>query len=617
MVQTYISTNYQTKVDLFPREMERGKIETHLTDRLRERYEGKTIKDGNVMGYIRKGSLKLVERSRGFYSGSHFTGHVTYSVVVNFDLYTPIINSMVEATVEKSTQVGFIAKAGPLSIIVAKSPSFQQADTLFDKIEPGREVLIELLTYELRGKYIYAVGRIVPFEGGYAKSFELDFEKIAIGELGTLKAQEKPIAQEKLPAPRTETYGDTALLNEKKDALADKKDPLKVQYWETYMRPFMNDFEIIGNNNYFPNDSIFTLDPRPFSRAYYKLVEIIADSELLLDFEDEAINVLLLGEAPGGFIHAMVDARKNNPYHEQDRYTAITAPVNPELGVDKDWNTNLRKDAVQYLAGMKNKDLLTIDLTDATKIKDFLESTEDDDTKMQIITADGGTDVESSDNYNYQEMIHYKLFYGEILMALGSQAKKGHYVMKIYDIYTDVTNQLVQLLANFYEKITIIKPNTSRPANSERYLVCKYFRGLHDFPMDEHLALLKAWNAEEKDISVTMPYTSRKYYVTKLFDSIIIDPAVTTRIKEKNELFVKRQIEALDDGLRTLETLRNPATKEEDKIAIVRDKVNRQINNALEWCKKYLPDNCKKTAPAIDIKYYRTEKKEIPIPALF
>ena len=54
----------------------------------------------------------------------------------------------------------------------------------------------------------------------------------------------------------------------------------------------------------------------------------------------------------------------------------------------------------------------------------------------------------------------------------------GHFVCKIFDMFTPFSVGLFYLLYRSFEKVCIFKPVTSRPANSERYVVNmfnKYF----------------------------------------------------------------------------------------------------------------------------------------------
>lgn len=616
----YIPTNYKTRVDLKPHEIERDKIDDHLLKRLKSEYEGRTIKDGNVMGYIRKGSLKLVDRGRGFMVGSHFTGTLCFNVIVNFDLYTPVLNKVVEARVLKITPIGFSAEALPLRIIVSRTTTFDQSNAsnasnvsnasnasnafqdLFQNIQPDLQIPIEILHYELRAKYIYAVGRLKPFEEIYSKSFDIEVD--SIGDFNTFIPE--PIYIETIPA-QNEDYGDPKELIDNKNELSDPDDPDKVLYWEYYIKEFLNDYEIIGNNDYFQNDLILSVSPMPFSRAYYKLIEILKDEEILRNYEDISMNVLFLNAVPGGFIQAMIDARPNS----KDKLIGQTPPINSFTGVERDW-TNLPNNARDYMEKHKSQISLEInDLTDPSNIRKMIntlsdgsESVTDDRWKMHIITADGGVDVEKNNNYNYQEEVNYKLIYAEILTALACQATNGHLILKIYDIYTNVTNQFIHLLGNMYEILTIIKPKTSRPANSERYIVCKDFRGLDDFPIDLHLDQLQKWNEldHERHITPLTPYLDRNFYVTSLI-LINLSPDVTTKIKEKNQLYVKRQLENLKKGLNILTDLRRD--DEQEKYKILYDRMYKQIQNATAWCNEYL-QKCRTGIQKPNLTYYQT-----------
>ena len=50
----------------------------------------------------------------------------------------------------------------------------------------------------------------------------------------------------------------------------------------------------------------------------------------------------------------------------------------------------------------------------------------------------------------------------------------------MHDIHTTNTLQMLFILSNYFEKVIITKPYTSRPANSEKYIVCKNFNGIDD-----------------------------------------------------------------------------------------------------------------------------------------
>lgn len=53
----------------------------------------------------------------------------------------------------------------------------------------------------------------------------------------------------------------------------------------------------------------------------------------------------------------------------------------------------------------------------------------------------------------------------------------GHFVCKLFDVTLSGTAQLIAFLCHSFERVAIIKPITSRPASSERYIVSTYRSG--------------------------------------------------------------------------------------------------------------------------------------------
>lgn len=93
------------------------------------------------------------------------------------------------------------------------------------------------------------------------------------------------------------------------------------------------------------------------------------------------------------------------------------------------------------------------------------------ETGVHLMMADGGFDVRGKENI--QEIMSKQLYLCQCIVALSVVREKGNYVTKLFDIFTPFSVGLIYLMFKCFEDITIIKPNTSRPANSERYLVCR------------------------------------------------------------------------------------------------------------------------------------------------
>jgi cap1 methyltransferase len=82
-----------------------------------------------------------------------------------------------------------------------------------------------------------------------------------------------------------------------------------------------------------------------------------------------------------------------------------------------------------------------------------------------------GFSVEGQENI--QEILSHQLYLCQCLVALNIVRPQGHFVVKLFDVFTPFSVGLLWLMRRAFHQICIFKPNTSRPANSERYLVCK------------------------------------------------------------------------------------------------------------------------------------------------
>jgi hypothetical protein len=90
-----------------------------------------------------------------------------------------------------------------------------------------------------------------------------------------------------------------------------------------------------------------------------------------------------------------------------------------------------------------------------------------------LYTADAGLDV--SDDYNSQEQATSLLNYGQCITGVMSLAAGGNFVTKQYTFFSQFNRSLIAVLASMFETFYVVKPVTSKPANSEIYLVGKGF----------------------------------------------------------------------------------------------------------------------------------------------
>ncbi|XP_037920723.1 cap-specific mRNA (nucleoside-2'-O-)-methyltransferase 1 isoform X2 [Hermetia illucens] len=135
-----------------------------------------------------------------------------------------------------------------------------------------------------------------------------------------------------------------------------------------------------------------------------------------------------------------------------------------------------------------------------TSFMDFvLKQTE---TGVHFVMADGGFSVEGQENI--QEILSKQLYLCQCLVALSILREKGHFLVKLFDLFTPFSVGLVYLMYKCFEEISICKPNTSRPANSERYLVCKWKKN-HTDTIRRHLFHIneEMWANTDENADIT------------------------------------------------------------------------------------------------------------------
>ncbi|CAH1979734.1 unnamed protein product [Acanthoscelides obtectus] len=89
---------------------------------------------------------------------------------------------------------------------------------------------------------------------------------------------------------------------------------------------------------------------------------------------------------------------------------------------------------------------------------------------VHFLMADGGFSVDG--NENLQEILSKNIYICQCVVALQVICNNGHFVTKLFDVFTCFSVGLLYLIYRCFEKVSIFKPNSSRPANAERYFIC-------------------------------------------------------------------------------------------------------------------------------------------------
>lgn len=94
---------------------------------------------------------------------------------------------------------------------------------------------------------------------------------------------------------------------------------------------------------------------------------------------------------------------------------------------------------------------------------------------VDLVTADGGFEIEQDGDrtlLNQQEWLSSRLLLVQALIGMNCTKIGGNFVLKCFDTVTAISAQTIYLLSLVFEHVVMFKPVTSRPANSERYIVC-------------------------------------------------------------------------------------------------------------------------------------------------
>lgn len=319
--------------------------------------------------------------------------------------------------------------------------------------------------------------------------------------------------------------------------------------------------------------------------------------QILLLILGRGIKIACLAEGPGGFINCLIDYRNIQhqdeiqanikkykipySYWTNDNYYSITLRIKPGSQYNRalDWEHFKSKKYVKSLKSHKYKVQLSYgtgdgDMLNTENLRYFVE-TDLKNSKCELVTADGGIELCTDEEYEYQELYNVKLFYSEAITAMACQAIGGKFIMKIYDSFFDTTIDILTLLTLYYGRVRITKPLTSRPASSERYLVCENFKGVTKEKLHELFDLLDKWVQIEKD----MDYLKNGRFVVKFLHFQENENAFFKKhLRESNEDCIHSQIIKIKEGLKIIEEKKENEMAERKKL---------QKLKAIAWCKMY------------------------------
>jgi 23S rRNA U2552 (ribose-2'-O)-methylase RlmE/FtsJ len=338
-------------------------------------------------------------------------------------------------------------------------------------------------------------------------------------------------------------------LRKRKDCISEH---YKSKKWDRFKK-LSNEYELIyTTSSSFPSVSTYPA----ISRSFFKLWEILSDFEDTMHFKTRKnIKALFLAEGPGGFLEAFSCYRPPDLF-KKDHVYGVTL-ISPDKNIPY-WKIPaeiLNCGNVKLLKGVDGTGSLYNTQNIIQFKKDIGGSCAD------LITSDGGFDF--SMDFNNQEEISMYLIASEIFATIALQGPRGTCIIKIYDVHSLRTIKLMWILSKHYEQFHIIKPLSSRPANSEKYIVCHGFRGI----------IHSLYNLLE-NLVTTQDYTQ--------LDTISMDATFFHQIVNYNVFYISRQVIYINKTLAFIKTIKHD--KNDSEFV---DNIRKQLCKSIKWCHKY------------------------------
>ena len=245
-------------------------------------------------------------------------------------------------------------------------------------------------------------------------------------------------------------------------------DQTKLQFY-TYFTNYMDQFK-----HYIRTIKYGRKQPE-FTNAWLKCWEMIIFYKLIpIDHKDD-FTIFCNAEFPGAFIfainHYIKTMTKNKKYEwfgnslwpgsNKDKKEDVI--LGDEFGLYKKYRPKGR----WLMSATENGDVTDPKMNEYIKSRLYK--------KVDLYTSDIGIHI-PFEHANEQETIEANLNLGQIICALNTLKEGGHMICKTFLFFKPLTMSLLYLLTTVFREFSISKPMTSRPGNSEIYLVGKFYK---------------------------------------------------------------------------------------------------------------------------------------------
>jgi hypothetical protein len=281
---------------------------------------------------------------------------------------------------------------------------------------------------------------------------------------------------------------------------------------------------------------------KPPSEKFYLLMELTHIFNLFDPFSKKDITTMHFGNCPQASIECLDILREDN----QDVHISM--------------NELFKSIETPQLNNIHNIEFMYFDNNES--ISEFSEN--------DLVNEKNNLDLESDSNANSDSDFNDLLFI--FLNILIYQSNNGVSVIKVNELFYRPILDIIFLLTGVYEKVYIIKPNTSNTLKNERFLVCKCFS------LNQYNSLYIE-NLKRLIIQlVFMKENKHKYYLKSLVDCEL-PYYFLNKVEESNIIIGQQQLDAYDQAINIMKN-----KNKEEKIENLK---KNNIQKCIQMCEKF------------------------------
>ena len=161
------------------------------------------------------------------------------------------------------------------------------------------------------------------------------------------------------------------------------------------------------------------------------------------------------------------------------------------------------------------------DVTKLSNIKDFNSQIRSKFNSLcDIYFSDIAINIK--EDYNNEELLESKEVFGQNISGLNSIKLGGHYIVKQRGSMLPLSIWFISILNKCFKKVHITKPCSSKPCNSEIYIVALGFKGIHPQTLELMFRTLVNFNIRSSPYKVLTPICMDTYQsIYKAIQSIV------------------------------------------------------------------------------------------------